>query len=909
MKEWIIQKRWRIILAGILTVAVPLLGLAALVNFYVTAALEERVIKETGWFSAIAVSHIEERLRSGINLGKVFVTSPQLLAGLETRDKNKMSKRLKNLVDNSPSLDRAFITTPKGIQLACYPETPDTIGRDFSDRDWYKGVSKSWTPYVSELYLGAAKPQRYVFVIAIPMRLAGEVKGILVIRPQVDYLKDALSSIEIGKGHMHVVDKNGNLTYHSEYTVDSIIDFTHFPVVPKLLKGIGGVEKITDPEYKKPFISAYRPIKKWGWGVIVDKPVDVVLAPVRKIQWALFTVTGFMLLLGGFFAYKWAEMIFTLKKLSGELEAKVEERTAELSKTNRILKTLSECNQTLVRVTDENELLNSICDILVKHGGYMMAWVGYAEQNDEKAIRPVAQAGFEEGYLESLHLSWADTESGHGPTGIAIRTHEISVCQNIMTDPRFALWRKEAIKRGYASSIAIPLMLNGQSIGAINVYASGVDAFDTEEVKLLKELADDMAYGIMTIRSREAHKAMEQALRASEISYRRLFEAAKDGILILDAETGMIMDANPFLHEMLGFSHETFLGKKVWELGFFKDIIANQDNFEKLQEKEYIRYEDMPLETSDGRQIDVEFISNVYLVNGRKVIQCNIRDITERKLAEEEQQKAEVAAKAAVAANKAKSDFLANMSHELRTPMNSIIGFSEILEDSLYGELNRNQKEYVNYILTSSRHLLSLINDILDLSKVEAGKLELELNISPLKDILNASMTMLKEKAMKHNIKLSLEIEPDAEIEIEADKRKMKQIMYNLLSNAVKFTPDGGSVRVTARRTKDEGRGKREEKASVILASEASDRPSSIVISVADTGIGVKDEDIPKLFSEFTQLESAYTKNHEGTGLGLALTKRLVELHGGKIWVESEFGKGSRFVFVIPVRQTTPAPP
>ena len=270
-------------------------------------------------------------------------------------------------------------------------------------------------------------------------------------------------------------------------------------------------------------------------------------------------------------------------------------------------------------------------------------------------------------------------------------------------------------------------------------------------------------------------------------------------------------------------------------------------------------------------------------------------------------------------ASKTKSDFLANMSHELRTPMNSIIGFSEVLQDEMYGKLTEKQREYVNNIHGSGKHLLSLINDILDLSKVEAGKMELELNWFLIRNELNASLSMLNEKAMKNGIKLGCEIAPDADIEIEADARKLKQIMYNLLSNAVKFTPEGGSVRVSARLTKDEGRGTRDEvrrtrdegretsdeieESSVVQTSEASDRASSIVISVADTGTGIKPEDLPKLFNEFTQLESAYTKQHEGTGLGLALTRRLVELHGGSIWVESEYGNGSRFSFAIPIRQ------
>ena len=179
-----------------------------------------------------------------------------------------------------------------------------------------------------------------------------------------------------------------------------------------------------------------------------------------------------------------------------------------------------------------------------------------------------------------------------------------------------------------------------------------------------------------------------EALIASEARYRRLFETAQDGILILDAETGLIVDVNPFLIEMLGFSHEALVGKELWELGCFKDTLANQDNFAELQQKGYVRYDDMPLESADGRRIDVEFVSNIYLVNDHKVIQCNIRDVTERKRGEakllemnrhleDATARANEMAVRAEAANRAKSEFLANMSHELRTPLNAVIGFSE----------------------------------------------------------------------------------------------------------------------------------------------------------------------------------------------------------------------------------------
>ena len=261
-------------------------------------------------------------------------------------------------------------------------------------------------------------------------------------------------------------------------------------------------------------------------------------------------------------------------------------------------------------------------------------------------------------------------------------------------------------------------------------------------------------------------------------------------------------------------------------------------------------------------------------------------DMAEHKRVEE----AEIAKEGAEAASRAKSDFLANMSHELRTPLNSIIGFSEILQDDSAGDLNERQREYVGYIHDSGMHLLRLIGEILDLSKAEAGKLNLELCRVLLMDILMGALNMQKEKAMTHGISLSLEMGTDRDVEIVADPLRLKQIVFNLLSNAVKFTPDGGSVRIRSKVLSQETGGILDE---------------YVEISIEDTGIGIRPEDMKNLFKGFTQLNSPYADKFEGAGLGLALSKQLVELHGGRIWATSEYGKGSTFTFLIPKRVTT----
>jgi signal transduction histidine kinase len=253
-------------------------------------------------------------------------------------------------------------------------------------------------------------------------------------------------------------------------------------------------------------------------------------------------------------------------------------------------------------------------------------------------------------------------------------------------------------------------------------------------------------------------------------------------------------------------------------------------------------------------------------------------------------------------ANLAKSVFLANMSHELRTPLNHIIGFTELVLDKNFGELNDTQQEYLGDVLNSGQHLLSLINDILDLSKIEAGKVELESSSFNLKILLENSLTMIKERAMKHGVQLSMEIDGIPET-ITADERKLKQILYNLLSNAVKFTPDGGKIRLlsslaTSKKIIDQI----ESIPSELSAADFEVHQDWVQISVQDTGIGFTSEDAERIFSPFEQLDNSKSRKYEGTGLGLSLTKQFVELHGGSIWAESEGeGKGAIFHLVIPI--------
>ena len=374
-------------------------------------------------------------------------------------------------------------------------------------------------------------------------------------------------------------------------------------------------------------------------------------------------------------------------------------------------------------------------------------------------------------------------------------------------------------------------------------------------------------------------KQAEVELQESEERFRRAILNAPLPIMI-HAENGDVILISHAWTELTGYSSEEMTTVSEWLEQ------ANNDLNKQIQEylvqvnqaKERSAPAQYEIMTKAGRKQIWEFSSSLLGVqpDGQRIIISMALNNTDRIKAQQAMQSAKETAEYA---SRAKSDFLANMSHELRTPLNAIIGFAEILRDELVGPINEDQKECVNDIRMSGQHLLEMINDILDLSKIEAGKMFLQLEKFAIVDAIDEVHAIINALALKKNIELTLTCPKD--VTIEADRVKMKQIFYNLLSNAVKFTPEGGKVITQLKVTS-----------------------TTLQAQVIDTGIGIAEEDQMKLFAPFTQIDTSKSRRYGGTGLGLALTQRLIELHGGEIRVRSEEGKGSTFTFSMPTKQT-----
>ena len=363
-------------------------------------------------------------------------------------------------------------------------------------------------------------------------------------------------------------------------------------------------------------------------------------------------------------------------------------------------------------------------------------------------------------------------------------------------------------------------------------------------------------------------RRLDKALADSELRYRRLFEAARDGVLILDAETGLVVDVNPYLIELLGVTREVFLGKKVWELGFFKDLIVNEANFAELQAKQYLRYEDMALEGFDGKRHEVEFVSNVYLVDGHKVIQCNIRDISERVKASAE------ALQNAVILEQKHAElerFLYSTSHDLKSPVVTVRTFIGYLEQDLAAADAGKIAKDIKFIRDAADKLWSLLNNVLAVGKI--GHVVAPPEPVTFRQLADDALAAVAGQIAKGGVTVRV---GDGELALFGDRVRLSEVFQNLLDNACKFMSGQPAPRIEIG---FEGRG------------------AATVFFVRDNGIGLDPRHQAKLFGLFEKMDP----KTEGTGIGLAISKRIVELNQGRIWAESAgLGQGAGFYFTLP---------
>jgi PAS domain S-box-containing protein len=382
--------------------------------------------------------------------------------------------------------------------------------------------------------------------------------------------------------------------------------------------------------------------------------------------------------------------------------------------------------------------------------------------------------------------------------------------------------------------------------------------------------------------------SLELALEVSELRYRRLFETAQDGILILNANTGKIIDVNPFLLDLLDYPFESIIGLQLWEIGLFEDIAANQAAFEKLQTEEYIRYENHPLRTKAGKQIQVEFVSNVYFVGSAKVIQCKIRDISVRA---EFQAASKSHAETLELAVTARDEMIALLSHDLRTPLAAISSMTDVLALG-HGEIgmpdNKDlppqfDKSALAFIRRNIQTLVHVVNELLSFTDLANEASGLEFEIVDAHQVIRFALKNLDSQHKRTGIGIDLRLEAPRSY-FRADPLRLEQALSNLIGNAVKFTPKGGKVSIT---TRNEASGK-------------------LVLEISDTGIGIPTDALSRIFSPFEQGDSSINRRYGGLGLGLSIARTLIKAHGGTLEASSEgLDKGAKFTARFKIDDST----
>ena len=809
--------------------------------------------------------------------------------------------------------------------------------------------------------------------MTIAMAGSGQRAGVTVAEVNLKFIWDVVSQIKIGKaGHAFVLDGQGALIAHPDISL--VLQQTTFAGLDQVKAALAGAPSPGEQRRQvmiardlkdRRVMTAYATIASLKWSVFVEQPLEeafetlyasiqrtigllvlgVLLAVAASLVLARRMVTPIQALQAGAarigageldqridvrtgdeleaLGDQFNSMAAQLKESYTGLERKVEERTHELTEaleqqtaTSEILGVISSSPTDLQPVFDS---------ILANASRLCEAQLGAMFRYGGGAFAAVAVQGGRPRFVEYLRQGPITAAAGTGLGRLVVDRRPIHIT-DITADAAYL--NREPLRvatadiEGARSFLAVPMLKEGELVGAITIYRREVRPFSDKQIQLVTTFANQAVIAIENVRLFQELQARTRDLARSVDELKALGEvgqavsstldvetvlstivsrasqlAGADGCTIYeydeDAEEFRLLAAHNFdagfvervrampLRKgegVMGRAAETREPTQVPDIAVpgayqsrLRDVLI-EAGYRALLSVPLLRENQIIGSLSLNRKAPGEFPAEVvelvrtFATQSAMAIQ-NARLFQE---IEEKGRQLEVA-------NRHKSEFLASMSHELRTPLNAVIGFSEVLLERMFGEINDKQDEYLQDILASGRHLLSLINDILDLAKIEAGRMELEVTDFHLPQAVDNAITLVRERAARRAITLEVGVDPRLG-EIKGDERKVKQVLLNLLSNAIKFTPEGGHVGVHA-----------------ALADGFAE------ISVTDTGVGIAPEDHEAVFEEFRQVGTDYAKKHEGTGLGLTLSRRFVALHGGKIWVKSQLGQGATFTFTLPV--------
>ncbi len=552
----------------------------------------------------------------------------------------------------------------------------------------------------------------------------------------------------------------------------------------------------------------------------------------------------------------------------GEQRAKMEEQR-RLHHANRLYAVLSAVNRAITRKLARQVLVQEICRILVEVGEFKMAWFGAPDPLGW--IVPEAIFGDLLGYLSTIRISVHDISQGRGPTGTAVRENRPIICNDIPTNTCMLPWREAAARNGFGSSASFPVRLPGALPAGLTLYSAEPDFFSVDEEKLLLDIVADIGYALEFIAAEEQRSIAEAELRRNRQALARTQTIARVGGWTADLLTGLSINS-PQASRINGLPTSPI----PWER--FLELVHPED----LPRLHQAWHDSLTTGKSCDHEIritvrgEIKWVHNVAEFEsddtGRPVRLLGIiQDVTERKIAQE----------AAEAAIRAKSRFLANMSHELRTPMHGLLGMIQL---ALHGHLDEEQRECLELALSSGFGLVRILDDILDLSRIEAGKVVLGQKPFDLRDCITSTASLLLPEARRKGLRLTITLAKELPATVTGDPVRLQQVLTNLMGNAIKFTCKG----------------------TVLVQAEPG--PDGITITVSDTGIGIPQESRDLLFKPFSQVDDSSTRSHGGTGLGLVISQEIIRMMGGIITFESDEGVGSSFSFTLPSLSGEPLP-